>query len=163
MRIYWCRLFSMRIHHFHAELFLPRKPEDVFPFFADAHNLEAITPPWVKFKVLTPGPIPMRAGALIDYKLRIHGIPMKWRTEITAWEPPFRFVDEQLRGPYRLWRHTHTFEEKDGGTLCHDHVEYAVLGGAIIDRLFVRRDVEKIFEFRQQALRRIFADEAPVP
>ena len=152
----------MRVHHFHAELFLPRKREEVFSFFSDAHNLEAITPSWVKFKVLTPAPIVIRTGTLIDYKLRIHGLPMKWQTEITAWEPPFRFVDEQKHGPYRLWRHTHTFEEKDGGTLCLDHVEYAVLGGAIINRLFVRRDVEKIFAYRQQALRRIFSNEAPV-
>lgn len=146
----------MRVHHFHAELFLPRKREEVFPFFSDAHNLELITPPWVKFKVLTPRPIPMHAGALIDYRLRIHGFPLKWQTIIMAWEPPFRFVDEQKRGPYRLWRHTHTFEEKDGGTLCLDHVEYAVWGGEIIHRLFVRRDVERIFAFRQEALRKQF-------
>lgn len=153
----------MRTFVFKAELFLPRPREEVFPFFGDAHNLEAITPPWVKFQVLTPDPIVMRVGTLIDYRLRIRGFPLKWRTEITAWEPSYRFVDEQLRGPYRLWRHTHTFEDKDGGTLCHDHVEYAVLGGAIINSLFVRRDVEKIFAYRQQALRRIFADSTPVP
>ncbi len=128
----------------------------MFSFFSDARKLQQITPPWVKFEVLTPKPIAMQVGALIDYRLRIHGLPMRWRTAITGWNPLFEFVDEQLRGPYRMWRHRHTFEEKDGGTLCKDHVEYAVLGGAIINRLFVRRDVEKIFEYRQKVLRKIF-------
>ena len=96
----------------------------------------------------------MRAGTLIDYRLRLHGFPIRWRTEITLWEPPVRFADTQLRGPYRLWEHTHTFVEKDGGTLCRDEVRYAVPGGALIERLFVRRDVEKIFAFRQETMRR---------
>ena len=149
-------VIAMRTFVFEVELFLPRPREEVFSFFSDAHNLQQITPPWVKFAVLTPKPILMKAGALIDYRLRIHGLPMRWRTKITVWNPPFQFVDEQLHGPYRLWRHHHTFEEKDGRTLCKDHVEYAVLGGAIINRLFVRRDVENIFAFRQKMLREIF-------
>jgi ligand-binding SRPBCC domain-containing protein len=137
---------------FTAELWLPRPRDEVFRFFGDATNLEAITPPWVNFHILTPAPIVMRPGTLIDYRLRLHGFPLRWQTEITAWEPSVRFVDEQRRGPYRLWRHTHTFEDKDGGTLCRDRVEYAVWGGALIERLFVRRDVARIFAFRQQAL-----------
>lgn len=146
----------MRLHTLHVEVWLPRKRDDVFPFFADAFNLEAITPPWLHFQVLTPPPIAMRAGTRIAYRLRLRGIPLGWQSEITAWDPPCRFVDEQRRGPYRLWRHTHVFEDKHGGTLCTDHVEYAVWGGWPVDRLFVRRDVERIFEFRSEALKRIF-------
>ena len=138
---------------FHAELWLPRPREEVFAFFADAHNLQAITPPWLKFDVLTPAPIPMRPGTLIDYRIRVHGIPIRWRTEITEWNPPHSFVDVQLRGPYTLWHHTHTFEEREGGTLCIDDVRYRPRGGALMNWLFVRRDVERIFAYRQEALR----------
>ena len=145
----------MKLFSFTAELWLPRPQPEVFAFFADARNLEAITPPWVKFQVLTPAPIAMKAGALIDYRLRVHGLPLRWRTEITAWDPPFRFVDSQLRGPYRRWVHTHTFEDSNGGTLCRDEVSYAVPGGALIERLFIRRDIERIFAFRQEAMRRL--------
>ena len=147
----------MTTHLFETELWLPVAREKVFPFFADARNLEVITPPWLNFKIRTPGQIPMRVGALIDYQIRIHGWPVRWRTKITGWNPPSSFRDEQLRGPYRLWRHTHTFEEKDGGTLCRDRVEYAVPGGALVNRLFVRRDVEKIFAYRAGALQKHFA------
>jgi ligand-binding SRPBCC domain-containing protein len=98
----------------------------------------------------------MRPGTLIDYRIRIHGVPVRWRTEITAWQPPYQFVDEQLRGPYRLWHHTHIFEERDGGTLCTDRVRYAPIGGALLNWLFVRRDVAKIFEYRRQALEKLF-------
>lgn len=147
----------MREQVFEAELWLPRRREEIFPFFADARNLEAITPPFLRFVVLTPAPIEMRAGTVIDYKLRIHGLPVRWRTLISAWEPPVRFVDEQVRGPYRQWIHEHTFEEREGGTLMRDRVRYRVPGGALIDRLFVRRDVERIFAFRRDTLMRHFA------
>lgn len=150
----------MTLHTFRAELWLPRPRPEVFTFFADARNLEAITPPWVNFQVLTPGPITMEVGTLIDYRLRIHGFPFRWRTEITAWDPPFRFADTQLRGPYRRWVHTHIFEDSNGGTLCRDEVSYAVLGGALIERLFVRRDVERIFAFRQEAMHRLLGGAA---
>jgi ligand-binding SRPBCC domain-containing protein len=149
----------------HAELWLPRPRAQVFPFFADARNLEALTPPWLNFEVLTPAPIAMRPGALIDYRIRVHGVPIGWRTEIVEWTPPHRFVDVQLRGPYTLWHHTHTFEERDGGTLCVDDVRYRPRGGALMNWLFVRRDVEKIFQYRQQRLREMFgaapADSTP--
>ena len=91
----------MRIHEFRTELWLPRPSEEVFEFFADPANLDAITPNWLSFPTITPGPIDMRVGAMLDYKLRIRGIPIRWRSKITAWEPPYRFVDEQVRGPYR--------------------------------------------------------------
>ncbi len=141
---------------FETELWLPHPRNEVFAFFGDAHNLERITPPWVKFAVLTPAPIVMRPGILIDYRIRIHGVPVRWRTEISAWQPPFQFVDEQRRGPYRLWHHTHTFEEREGGTLCRDRVRYWPRGGALMNWLFVRKDVERIFEYRRQRLVEIF-------
>ena len=131
---------------------LPVPRADVFPFFAAAENLERLTPPWLHFRILTPTPIAMRRGALIDYRIRLHGLPLRWRTEIAEWEPPFRFVDTQLRGPYRLWVHTHTFTEAPGGTLCEDEVRYAVPGGRLVDALFVRREVERIFAHRRTAL-----------
>jgi ligand-binding SRPBCC domain-containing protein len=141
---------------FENELWLPRPLEEVFRFFAEARNLEALTPPWVGFEVLTPAPITMDAGTLIDYRIRVHGIPLRWRTEIAEWQPPHRFVDRQLRGPYTLWHHTHSFEERDGGTLCRDRVRYRPRGGALMNWLFVRRDVERIFRFRQQRMKELF-------
>jgi ligand-binding SRPBCC domain-containing protein len=134
-----------------ASLFLPRARAEVFPFFAEAANLQRITPPWVDFRIVTPLPIEMRVGALIDYRLSIHGIPIRWRTEITAWDPPYRFVDEQRRGPYAAWTHTHTFREVPGGTLVEDRVEFRAPGGRLVERLFVRRDVRAIFRHRQHA------------
>ena len=135
------------------ELWLPRPIHEVFDFFADASRLELITPPWLHFHVLTETPITMRPGTLIDYKLRLHGVPIRWQTEISEWQPPRMFVDRQLRGPYRLWRHRHTFTERDGGTLVQDEVEYRVPGGALVHRWFVKPDLEKIFAYRQKKLR----------
>ena len=148
--------FLVKLYTFDQEQWLPQPREAIFPFFAEASNLEAITPPWVGFKILTPTPIEMKAGTIIDYRIHIHGIPIRWRTEITAWQPLSLFVDEQRIGPYRKWKHTHTFESVNGGTLCRDHVEYAVPGGALIHRLFVRSDVEKIFAHRHGVLEKLF-------
>ncbi len=150
----------MNMHEFHDEQWLPRKRDELVPFFADALNLETITPPWLHFQVLTPVPIEMRVGQVIDYRLRVHGVPVRWRSEITVWDPPHRFVDEQRRGPYRLWRHEHAFCEQDGGTLCVDHVRYAVTGGALVNALFVARDVRRIFAFRREKLRALFGGDA---
>ena len=135
-----------------TEMWLPRGIHEVFDFFADAYRLEQITPPWLHFHVLTPKPVAMFAGTKIDYALRLHGIPIRWQSEISEWEPPFHFVDRQLHGPYRLWHHQHTFEERDGGTLVKDCVDYAVLGGPLIHWLAVKRDLERIFFFRHQKL-----------
>lgn len=146
----------MRIHVFQAKVWLPRPLEEVFAFFADARNLGILTPPWLDFQIVTPGEIEMSPGTLIDYRLRIHGIHIFWQSEITAWEPPVRFVDEQRRGPYLMWVHEHRFASQDGGTLATDHVRYAVFGGAIVNRLFVLRDVGRIFEFRAAKLRELF-------
>lgn len=145
---------------FQDQSLLPRPRNEVFQFFADARNLQTITPPWLKFEVLTPAPIIMRPGTLIDYRITVHGFPIRWRTEITEWEPPHRFVDVQLRGPYTLWHHTHTFEASDGGTRCVDRVRYRPRGGALIQWLFVRRDVERIFQYRQQRLQELFGSTA---
>src|SRR5437588_434089 len=101
--------------------------------------------------------IAMRPGAMIDHRLRIHGFPLRWRSKITEWRPPTRFVDEQVRGPYRLWIHEHRFEEGDGGTLVHDHVRYAVPLDLLIHRFFIRRGIERIFAWREKKLRKIFA------
>jgi len=135
---------------------LPR--EEVFDFFADANQLERITPEWLNFKILTERPIHMRAGLLLDYKIRLHAIPIKWRTEISAWNPPFRFVDQQLKGPYKRWHHEHTFEEVDGKTIVVDNVHYIPRGGSLIHRFMVKPDLEKIFRFRHDRLTEIFAE-----
>ena len=146
----------MQEFSFRTQLVLPRKRDEIFRFFADAGNLEVLTPPSLRFCVLTPPPIKMHPGTLIDYKLRVHGLPLKWRSEITAWEPPTCFVDEQRRGPYRTWIHEHRFEESGKGTLSTDFVRYSVFGGAVVNWLFVRRDVEQIFAFRTGQLRQLF-------
>lgn len=130
----------------------------MFQFFSEASNLEAITPPWLSFKIVAPKPIEMQVGTVIDYKLRVRGLPLKWQSEITSWEPPHGFVDEQRRGPYRQWIHEHRFEEKDGGTNCVDHVRHGVLGGALVEKLFVRRDVKRIFDFHRLKLLALFPE-----
>ena len=146
----------MRRYHLRSSLWLPRPLDVVFDFFADAHNLELLTPPWLRFEIVTPTPIAMQAGTPIAYRLKLHGIPLRWNSEITVWEPPHRFVDVQRRGPYRRWVHEHRFEERNGGTLVSDHVTYGVYGGDLVDRLFVRRDVQKIFAYRRDKLVDIF-------
>lgn len=137
---------------------LPGTPDEVFPFFGDALNLERITPPWLGFEVVTPRPIAMGAGTLIEYRLRLHGVPLRWRTRIDVWDPPRRFVDRQLRGPYRSWVHEHTFEpDGHGGTLMRDRVEYSLpLGpvGSLAGALLVRRELRRIFDHRADRVAR---------
>jgi ligand-binding SRPBCC domain-containing protein len=139
-----------------AELWLPASRERLFEFFADAYQLEAITPPWMHFHVVTPKPIVFQPGTTIDYKLRIHGIPLRWRSLIPVWEPPNLFVDEQVKGPYTYWQHEHRFAEHNGGTLVSDEVEYRVFGGRLINRLFVAPDLRQIFAYRTQKLQELF-------
>jgi ligand-binding SRPBCC domain-containing protein len=145
-----------RTYSFDTELWLPIPREELFHFFADARNLQEITPPWLRFEVLNRGPIEMKPGTRIDYRLCLHGIPLRWQSEITTWEPPYRFVDQQRRGPYPFWVHEHTFLEQYGGTLARDHVEYGVPGGSVVNRLLVRPDLEKIFKYRHQRLDAVF-------
>ena len=128
---------------------VPGDPAEVFRFFADAHNLEAITPPWLRFRVRTPGQIKMRPGTLIEYRLRLHRLPIRWLTGIEDWVPGRRFVDVQLQGPYRLWHHTHEFEAVDGGTLITDRVRYELPFGRL-GLAFVRRELRRIFDYRQE-------------
>ena len=135
------------------EALVERPLEEVFAFFSNPMNLEALTPSWLKFRVLNPPELPLREGVTIDYALRVRGLPLRWRSLISRWDPPHAFVDEQLRGPYRLWVHTHSFEARGDSTLVRDSVRYAVLGGALVDRLLVRRDLERIFEYRTKSLR----------
>ncbi len=155
------------VSHFElqSEDWLPRPIGEVFPFFGDAYNLERITPGFLRFKVLRTSDSEIRRGTLIDYRLRLHGIPFTWRTIIDEWVPGVRFVDRQLKGPFKLWHHTHEFESRDGGTVMRDHVRYDVpLGalGRLVAGSFVRRDVEEIFRYRQAQTRMIFkADSGP--
>jgi ligand-binding SRPBCC domain-containing protein len=127
-----------------------------FAFYGNSDNLEPLTPPWLHFQVTTPRPLVLEAGALLDYRLKLHGVPVRWTTLIETWEPPLRFVDSQAKGPYALWEHTHLFEpDGESATIIHDHVRYAIpLGplGAIAHRLFVRRDLERIFDYRRDAV-----------
>lgn len=146
----------MRLFSFNSAQWLNRPLDEIFAFFSDARNLQTITPPWLKFEIKTPDPITMKQGTLIDYRLRLHGFPIAWRTKIEVWDPPFRFVDVQLRGPYRVWRHEHIFEEEAGRTHVFDHVQYAVAGGRWVQKLFVERDVARIFQFRRRRLEEIF-------
>ncbi|WP_445150543.1 SRPBCC family protein [Baekduia sp. Peel2402] len=146
----------MRVFTLRRQQVLPGAPEEVFPFFADARNLEAITPPLLRFEVVTPEPIEMRVGTLIQYRLKLRGVSINWLTSIQAWEPGVRFVDQQVRGPYALWHHTHEFEATAGGeTLMTDTVRYAIgFGpfGELAARAFVHRDVAAIFDFRREAV-----------
>ena len=135
---------------------LPVSRERIFQFFSDAMNLQELTPPWLHFTVLSSTPIQMAAGTLIDYRLRLYGLPLRWQSRIAVWEPPLRFVDEQVRGPYRRWHHEHSFEATEAGTICRDTVDYRVLGGRLIHPLLVRPDLLKIFTYRQQKLRELF-------
>ncbi len=149
----------MRVRTFTAEQWLPRPIEEVFAFFSDAHNLEVLTPPWLRFRVLTPAPIPMALGTLIEYRIAWRWLPLRWKTSIDAWEPPHRFIDRQMSGPYRRWVHEHTFEARDGGTLMRDVVEYAVPGWVLeplVNAWVVRPDIERIFAYRRAKMGELF-------
>jgi ligand-binding SRPBCC domain-containing protein len=139
--------------------FIPRPLSAVFSFFSDAGNLEAITPPWLEFKILTPRPIRMQAGTLIDYRLKLAGLPFHWQTRIESFEPGRRFVDSQVRGPYRRWWHEHEFVERDGGTEMLDRVEYEMpLGplGNIVHAMLTRRQLRTIFDYRRDRIAGVF-------
>jgi hypothetical protein len=150
-----------RLHRLEPTLRVRRPREEVFAFFADASNLESITPAFLRFRILTPLPIEMRPGAQIEYALTLFGVPLRWRTRITEWQPGSRFVDEQEAGPYALWRHAHEFEDDgEGSTIVRDVVEYAVPFGTIgraAHVLFVRRALDRIFDHRRGAIARLLA------
>ena len=146
----------MKTFLFRSQRTVEQPITEVFEFFSNAHNLAVITPPAMHLEILTPAPIEMRPGTRIDYQFKLHGIPVRWQTEITEWNPPYTFADEQRRGPYRLWRHTHAFDETADGVIVGDSVEYAVWGNGLIDKFFVRPDIEKIFAYRSEQLDEIF-------
>lgn len=140
---------------------VPKIPTEIWPFFSDEHNLERLTPPWLNFNVLGRSTPDMGKGTEIKYRLKLHGVPLHWLTRISEWQPPERFIDTQLKGPYRLWHHLHTFEPLAGGTLLTDSVQYLLpLGtlGSLGGLKFVQHDVEKIFSYRQAAVAKIFGE-----
>jgi ligand-binding SRPBCC domain-containing protein len=139
-----------------GELWVRAPLDEVFRFFTDPSNLERLSPPWVHFRLETPLPIEMRTGTLLDYRLRIHGVPVRWQSAITSWQPPYRFVDEQRRGPSLRWVHTHRFRSERGGTVVEDDVHFEAPFG-VLTGWFVRRDVEKIFAYRLAVLHEIFS------
>ena len=138
------------------QIWVPQPREKVFGFFSDPQNLDRLTPQWLNFKILNAPPLVMAPGTLLDYRLRLRGIPIRWRSEITAWEPPARFVDQQTQGPYSLWIHEHLFEEFEGGSLVKDNIEYAVPGGRLVQKLLVASDLERIFQYRHRVFEEMF-------
>lgn len=149
----------LKIYELRRQIFVPAPLEDVFSFFSNAENLNLITPPWLYFKILTPLPIVMKKNAFIDYSIKLLGLRMTWSTEITVWQPPAKFVDRQIKGPYRVWEHTHLFEEKGEGTQMEDVIQYAVPGfvlSPLVHFLFVRPRLEKIFTFRENSILEYF-------
>lgn len=148
------------MHRLERTQVIPRPREEVFSFFEDATNLARITPPFLGFEILTPPPIRMSSGTLIDYRIRLFGAPLRWRTEIEVYEPAVRFVDRQLSGPYRVWRHTHVFRDVAGGTEMVDEVDYAIGFGPLGDvahGLFVKRTLARIFDYRARTVASLFA------
>jgi ligand-binding SRPBCC domain-containing protein len=142
----------MRVRVLETEVHLPHPVEEVFAFFSDPANLQTITPPWLHFRILETPQGSLMKGSLLHYRIRWRWVPLRWTTVIDEWEPPYRFVDRQLRGPYRQWIHTHTFEPSVGGTLMRDRVEYAVPGWVVepvLNRFVVRPDLDRIFDYRR--------------
>jgi ligand-binding SRPBCC domain-containing protein len=155
----------MRVHVLEREQVVPLEPEEVFRFYTDIRNLEPMTPPWLRFRVTTDPGLQLQPGVLIQYRLTLHAVPIRWTTRIEEWDPARRFVDTQVRGPYRLWEHTHVFSPVDGGTLIEDRVRYVLPYGplgALAHAVFVRRDLRRIFDFRRDAAARMLrAQDAP--
>jgi ligand-binding SRPBCC domain-containing protein len=137
---------------------IARPISTVFPFFSDAENLARITPPELGFRIRSALPIRMSEGTLIDYTVVLFGLPVRWRTEITRWNPPHSFEDTQLRGPYAKWVHTHSFVEERGGTTMHDRVVYALPFGPLgrLTHPIISRQLRRIFDYRESVLVREF-------
>jgi ligand-binding SRPBCC domain-containing protein len=147
-------------HILERETFIPSSIDEVFDFFSRAENLNRITPPWLHFKIRTDTPIHMKKGTLIEYTLRLKGLPVRWRSQITGWDPPRSFEDTQIKGPYTVWIHHHLFRPENGGTVMKDSVKYALPGWILepLIHLFVRKDLERIFDHRENSLIKIFTD-----
>jgi ligand-binding SRPBCC domain-containing protein len=152
---------SLKFHTLRREQWIPSPIEEVFAFFGDAHNLEEITPPWLGFRILAMESGSISEGSEIRYRLRLHGIPIRWRTEIRQWDAPYRFVDVQRSGPYKIWHHTHRFEAYGGRTKMIDVVRYTLpfgVLGRMVHALKVRRDLRRIFDYRRQRICELFAE-----
>lgn len=151
----------MSLRQLHTVTIIHRPIDEVFTFFSQAENLNLITPPELHFQILTPLPVKMRAGTTIDYQIRLYGVPFHWKTLISVWEPPFRFIDEQIDGPYRRWIHEHRFEPIANQTRMTDTVQYVCPGGLffepLIHWLVVKKKVEYIFDYRQRTIQKLFA------
>ena len=132
--------------------------DEVFPFFEDPRNLQKLTPPWLNFQIHDEGGLEMRSGLLIDYSLKVRGIPLRWRSEILDYQPPRRFVDTQRRGPYRLWHHTHYFHPEGDATVVVDVIRYATWGDGLVNRLFLKPELRRIFGYRQEQLGEIYGN-----
>jgi ligand-binding SRPBCC domain-containing protein len=146
---------------FRAEQFVPRPIAEVFDFFSNAENLQVITPKWLRLRILSVGPVPMRRGTRLRYSLRWGIFPIRWTTEIVEWEPPHRFVDVQLKGPYKMWCHEHRFAADGPGTCIHDEVQYMLpfgVLGQVAHWLKVRKDVEGIFAYRRAVIEKRFRE-----
>lgn len=151
----------MQFYTFRREQWVVAPISKVFSFFSDAHNLEAITPAWLGFSILSSSSSSIAEGTEIDYQIRLRGLPIRWQTEIRIWNPPYRFVDVQRRGPYQMWHHTHIFEASGDRTKIKDTVRYTLpFGplGRIIHRLQVHGDVQRIFDYRRQRISEIFGE-----
>ena len=153
----------MKTYELKTELWLPRRRDEVFQFFADPANLEQLTPGWLRIEMISKEPPAMREGIRLDYRLRVHGVRVRWQSEIIAWNPPHYFTDRQTRGPYKLWVHEHTFVERDGGTLVRDNVQYSVPGGALVQRFLVAPDLDQIFRYRHEVLKESFSSKRLAP
>lgn len=148
----------MAEHQIASDTFLPRPREEVFAFFSEAGNLGRITPDSLGFEILPPEPQVMGEGTIIDYRIRLRGFPMRWRTLIRDWRPPFEFSDQQLRGPYKLWLHRHVFEEVEGGTLVKDRVRYILPFSPMGELLHpvIRAELRHIFGYRKKVMQDLF-------
>src|SRR5262245_61044824 len=146
----------MKTFSIQKTLWVPQSRDRVFAFFSDPRNLDRLTPDWLEFAIVTPATTAMKRGVSVDYRLRSRGIRLRWQGEIEVREPPYRCIDRQTNGPYRLWVHQHIFDERDNGTLVSDQVEYAVPGGLLVNKFLVAPDLEQIFKYRHRALEDLF-------
>ena len=152
----------MRAYTLRSEQFVPTPIDGVFPFFTQPENLERITPPSLHFSILSPSPVPMHVGAVVDYRIYLRCIPQRWRTRIVEYDPPFGFVDQQVRGPYQLWIHRHTFVPKGSGTVILDEVRYTLpFGplGRLVHAVYVQHELNRIFAYRRSIIAQLFGDE----
>jgi ligand-binding SRPBCC domain-containing protein len=151
-------------HDLERSQIVPRPRHEVFAFFSDVANLQKLTPDFLNFEFLSPLPIAMRAGATVEYRLRLFGVPVRWKTEIELFEPDSRFIDIQSRGPYRSWRHVHQFTDRPGGTRVEDQVAYSLPLGKLGDAVgssWVRRSLDRIFDYRRDRITELLGGAAP--